>query len=353
MRKLREDPLEEVSMRFPGRGMGWKEFGVALKNEANRDMITDWAGAVTYSGVMALFPFLLFLVALASLVVTPDQAEQIVQQLGTVAPQNVTQILGDRIRAIASDSKTGLLTLGAAVALWSASSGVSEVQRALNIIYGVQEGRPFWKSRGIALFMTLVAGVVALVAGLVAVAAGPIGDAIGGPLGMALAWLRLPVAGLLMMLLWALLYYVLPDVEQKFRFITPGSVLGVIVWVLASWGFSKYVANFGKYDATYGSVGGAIVMLLWMWLSSLVLLLGAEVNAVIEHKSAEGKRAGAKRLSDAGVSGTKTEEVPHGPALAFAQGESAGRAAASARGRALAGLAALVGAALWLRQRRA
>jgi len=341
-------------VRFPGKGMSWRELVVAIAQESTRDMITDWAGAVTYSGVMALFPFLLFLVALASLVITPDQAEQIVQQLGQVAPQNVTQILGDRIRAIASDSKTGLLTIGAVVALWSASSGVAEVQRALNIIYGVQEGRPFWKARGLALLMTLVAGVVALVAGLVAVAAGPIGDAIGGPVGTALTWLRLPVAGLLMMFLWALLYYVLPDVEQDFKFITPGSVMGVVVWVIASWGFSLYVANFGKYDATYGSVGGAIVMLLWMWLSSLVLLAGAEVNAVIEHKSEEGKRAGAKRLADSGASGTKSEEEePVEPADAFARGEAAGRAASAARGRALAGLAALVGAALWLRRREA
>jgi membrane protein len=341
-------------VRFPGNGMGWKEFAVALKQEMARDMVTDWAGAVTYSGLMALFPFVLFLVALASLVITPDQAEQVVQQLGAVAPPNVTQILADRIRAIASDSKTGLLTVGAVVALWSASSGVAEVQRALNIIYGVQEERPFWKARGLALLMTLVAGVIALVAGLVAVVAGPLGAAIGGPVGTVLTWARLPVAGLLMMFLWALLYYVLPDVEQDFKFITPGSVMGVVVWVVASWGFSFYVTNFGSYDATYGSVGGAIVMLLWMWISSLVLLLGAEVNAVIEHKSEEGKRAGAKRLVEAGASGTKTEveaEAPLEPAGAFARGRAAGTAAAAARGRAVAGLAALVGAALWLRRR--
>jgi membrane protein len=320
----------------------------------NRDMVTDWAGAVTYSGVMALFPFLLFLLALASVIITPDQAESIVQQLGQVAPSNVTDILGDRIRAISQDSKTGLLTVGALVALWSASSGVTEVQRALNIIYGVKEGRPFWKARGIAVLMTLVAGVIALVAGVVAVAAGPIGDAIGGPIGTAMAWLRLPVAGLLMMLLWATMYYALPDVEQKFRFITPGSVMGVVLWVIASWGFSKYVANFGSYEATYGSIGGVIVMLLWMWISSLVLLFGAEANAVIEHKSEDGKRAGAKRLSDSGRSGTKTEEVqPTEPAGAFARGLDAGRAEVAARGRAFAGLAALVAGALWLRRREA
>ncbi len=339
-------------MKLPGHGMSWKEFLKLLWAEANRDNVADWAGAVTYSGVMALFPFMLFLVALASVVISPEQAEQIVDQLGQVAPQNVTQIVGDRIRAIASQSQTGLLTVGALVALWSASSGVSEVQRALNIMYGVKEGRPFWKARGIALLMTLVAGALAVVAGLAAVAAAPLASAIPGPLGTAVAWLRLPVAGLIMMLLWALLYYALPDVEQDFRFITPGSVVGVVLWVLASWAFSLYVANFGKYEAVYGSLGGVVVMLLWMYLSSVVLLLGAEVNAVIEHKSPEGKRVGAKSLADRGATGTKTEEEkPVEPAGAFGRGFAAGRSDAAARARAVAGLGALTLGALWLRRR--
>ena len=111
-----------------------------------------------------------------------------------------------------------------------------------------------------------------------------------------------------MMFLWALLYYVLPDVEQEFKFITPGSVVGVLLWVVASWGFGKYVSNFGSYDKTYGSIAGVIVLLFWMWISSLVLLVGAEVNALIEHRSPEGKREGAKSMRnrhhpDAGRSG--------------------------------------------------
>ncbi len=334
--------------------MSWKEFFQALRTEMTRDNLTDWAGAVTYSGVMAVFPFLLFLVALASLVITPEQAEQIVQQLGTVAPGDVTGIVGDRIKSIASESKGGLLTLGALVALWSASSGVSALQRALNIIYGVEEGRPFWKARGIALGMTLVSSALAVVAALVAVASPALGNAIGGTLGTAIVWLRLPVAGLVMMFLWALLFYALPDVEQRFKFITPGSVMGVVVWVVASWGFSLYVSNFGNYDATYGSLGGVIVMLLWMYLSSVVLLLGAESNAVIEHKSDEGKRAGAKRLADAGRTGSKTEELEPGePAGSYGSGLAAGRVEVGAKVRAAVGLAALVGAALWLRKREA
>lgn len=341
-------------MRFPGKGMSWKEFGVAMKEELTRDNLTDWGAAVTYSAIMALFPFILFLIALASVVITPDQAESLVEQLSQVAPQDVTNIVGERIRSIASEGHGGLLGLGALVALWSASSGMSEVQRALNIVYGVKETRPFWKSRGIAVVMTLLASVIAILAALVAIASPALADMVGGPLGTAITWLRLPVAGVLMMFLWAVLYYALPDVEQDFKFITPGSIMGVVVWVIASWGFSLYVANFGKYEATYGSVGGIIVMLLWMWISSVVLLFGAEVNAVIEHKSEEGKRAGAKSMADTGRSGTKTEELgPPDPGLVYSRGFHAGRAFTEARARAVAGLAALVGAALWMRRREA
>jgi membrane protein len=281
--------------------MSWKEFLKGLKDEVSKDGVTDIAASVTYYGALALFPFLLFLVALASLVIQPSDAERLVEQLGTVAPGAVTQILGERIRQLGQDRNTTLLGFGALGAIWAASGGVMALMRALNTAYDVKEGRPFWKVRGIALLMTLVAGALALVAALVAVGTAPLADRIGGPLGLAIGWLRLPLAGLVMMFLWAVLYYVLPDVEQKFKFITPGSVGGVVLWVLASWGFSKYVASFGSYDKTYGALGGVIVLFLWMWISSLVLLVGAEVNALIEHRSREGKREGAKELADSGT----------------------------------------------------
>ncbi len=339
-------------MKLPGGGMGWTEFFKALMKEMERDNVSDAAGAVTYAGILALFPFLLFLVSLASVIITPDQADAIVKQLAQVAPKDVTTIVGDRIRAISSEQKTGLLTFGAIAALWAASSGVMALMRALNTIYGVKEGRPFWKTRGIGLGMTLLTSAIALGAALVAIASPAVGEYIGGPLGTAIVWLRLPVAGVLMMFLWAVLYYVLPDVEQKFKFITPGSVMGVVLWLVASWGFSFYVSHFGSYEATYGSLGGIIVTLLWMWISCLVLLVGAESNAVIEHKSEEGKRAGAKLLADSGASGTKTEaEEPTEPFGSFGQGVAAGRAEATARARAFAGLAALVGGAMWLKKR--
>lgn len=301
-------------MRMPGKGMSWKELFVGLKNELSKDSTTDSAASVTYYGVLALFPFVLFLVSLASLFIQPKDAEQIVQQLSQVAPGPATQILGDRVRQLAQSQNLSLVGFGAIGALWAASGAAMAIIRALNIAYDVNEGRPFWKVRGIALLMTIVSGALALVAAFVAIALGPIGDAIGGPIGATMAWLRLPVAGLMMMFLWALAYYVLPDVQQKFKFITPGSVIGVILWVVASWGFSRYVSSFGSYDKTYGSLGGVIVLLLWMWISSLVLLAGAEVNAFIEHRSPEGKREGAKSLRDTGMTPVATvagkEPVP-------------------------------------------
>jgi membrane protein len=287
-----------------GGGMSVKDFLVSLKNELSKDMLTDWAGAVTYAGVLALFPFLLFLIALASVLITPEQAEQMVQQLGQVAPGEVTEIVGGRIRQLGQEQNTGLLTLGAVGALWAASGGMAALIRALNIAYDVKEGRPFWKVRLVALAMTIVATLLGLVAALVMVASPAIatwiGDRFGSVVETAILWLRFPVAGLVAMLVWALLYYFLPDVQQKFKFITPGSVGGVLLWLLASWAFSLYVSNFGSYDKTYGTLGGVIVLLLWMWISSTVLLLGAEANAILEHRSEEGKRVGAKSLADSG-----------------------------------------------------
>jgi membrane protein len=312
-------------VRLPGSGMSWKEFFVGVKDEISKDGITDLAATVTYYGILALFPFLLFLVAVASLIITPEQAERLVDALSGVAPGPVTQIVGGQLRNLAQQQNVTLVGFGALAAIWAASGGVTAVMRALNVAYDVKEGRPFWKVRGVALLMTLVSGVLSLVAALVAIGAAPLADLVGGPLGLAIGYLRLPAAGLVMMFLWALLYYALPDVEQDFKFITPGSVIGVAIWVLASWGFSKYVANFGSYDKTYGSLGGVIVLLLWMWISSLVLLVGAEVNAFIEHRSPEGKRQGAKSMAQQGMepiatSRPRDEPVPAGAAARSASG---------------------------------
>jgi membrane protein len=341
-------------VRLPGGGMSWKEFFKGLQGEITKDKTTDVAGGLTYYGVLAMFPFILFIVALASVIIAPADAERLVEQLATVAPGAVTEIVGDRIRQLGEQQNVTLLGFGALGAIWAASGGMNALVRALNTAYGVNESRPFWKVRGLAVLMTLVAGALSLVALLVAVASAPLADRIGGPIGFAIGWLRLPVAGALMMFLWALLYWVLPDVEQKkFRFITPGSVVGVLLWVLASWGFSKYVASFGSYDKTYGSLGGVIVLLLWMWISSLVLLLGAEMNALIEHRSEEGKAPGAKRQTDTGQAPVAEARAPERPPAWAASTAAAREAAPKPRLRGVAAIAAGFAAGLLVARRGA
>ncbi len=304
-------------MVLPGKGMGWREFFKTLKNEYTRDKVSDVAGSLTFFWVLAIFPFLLFLVSLASVIIDPSEAHVLIQQLAQVAPREVVSILGDRLLALAASNNVGLLTVGGVGAIWAASGGIVALMSALNTAYGVEEKRPFWKVRGIALLSTLAAAVLSIIAAVVAVATPPLAAKLGGPFPTLVTWLRLPVAGLVMMFLWAVLYYVLPDVKQRFRFITLGSVVGVIIWVLASWGFSVYVANFGSYNVNYGAIGGVIVLLLWMWISAQVILLGAEINAIIEHRSPEGKSPGQKVPEQGGVpvAATKTEVEASGGRL--------------------------------------
>jgi membrane protein len=293
-------------MVLPGRDMPWKEFFRSLGREYTHDRVSDTAGSLTFFAVLAIFPFLLFLVSLASLVIDPAEAEALIEEVGRVAPPAVTSILGERIRALGGDRNLGLLTFSAVGAVWAASGGIDALTRALNIAYGVEESRPWWKARALAIVMTLVTTVIAVVSMLLAIALPPVAEAIGGPLGAALLWLRLPAAGLLMMFLWALLYWALPDVEQKFRLISPGSVVGVLVWLLASWAFSWYVRSFGNYEATYGALGGVIVLLLWMWISSQVVLLGAEINVLLEQRSPEGTKTGTRVARDAGTDAARS-----------------------------------------------
>ena len=272
-------------MLAPANGVTWKQFFLVLKERFIKDKLMDVAGSVTFFGVLALFPFLLFLVTLAGLVLQPQQVEQFIREIGNVAPADATRIIAEQIRDIHKSQSVGLLTVGFVGAIWSASGGVVSLMDALNGLHHVEDRRPFWKTRGLAVLTTFGASAAILIAALVGVAAGPIAHAFGGPVARLVMWLRLPVAGLLIALVWAVLYQILPDVPRRFRLFTPGSVVAVAVWLIASWGFSFYVLHFGEYNKTYGAIGGAVVMLMWMWISAMVLLTGALINAVLEDLS--------------------------------------------------------------------
>lgn len=261
--------------------MPWRDFFARLLKELEHDAVDDVAAAVTFYWVLSLFPFLVFVVGVLSAVVSWETIESIVAQVSRVMPREVTTIVSARLTALKTEPATGVLTLGFLGALWTASAGVAALIPALDHAYDVVETRPYWKRRLLAIAATLGVGVVAVAASVFAIAVPALHRLVGGTLGAVLSWVRFPVAGAFIMVTWALLYMFLPNVKPRFQPVTPGSVVGVLLWVAASWGFSLYVQHFGSYEATYGALGGVIVLLLWMWVSAMALMLGAEINKIL------------------------------------------------------------------------
>lgn len=285
------------------RGVGGFELLKRTVKAFSENDMTTYASALAYRAIFSLFPFLLFLIAMLGVLDLQEFFAWLREQVSLVLPPDALELVNPVIDQM-QHQESGLLSVGILVALWSASIGVRSLMNAMNKAYGVEEGRPAWKLMLLSVLYTIgLAVILLLMAGLMIV--GPqVIEWLASQVGLKdivvilWTWLRWPVVVFLMMLVVAVLYYVTPDVEQEFRFITPGSVLAVIVWIAASMGFGLYVSNFGNYDATYGSIGAVIVLLLFFYISAAVLLFGAEMNAVIEHASQEGKEEGDKRLDD-------------------------------------------------------
>jgi membrane protein len=268
--------------------------------ELGRDDVWGYAAQLAYYFLFSLFPFVIFLTALLPYVPVPDLMDQIMALLAGFVPAEAYAIIRDNVAALLSRPRGGLLSFGIALALWSASSAVAAIGDCLNRAYGVPERRPFWKVRATALVLTIGIAVL-VIASTVLLIFGPelggwLADRLG--VGVAFRWLwsvlRWPVVVLLMMLAAELVYYFAPDVEQRWRWITPGSAIAVLAWILVSTAFGYYVDNFGQYDATYGSIGAVIVLLTWMYLSGFFLLVGGEINAEIDHAAATDAHEGKK-----------------------------------------------------------
>ena len=289
----------------------WKLGGLTLRELARRvwhkmgeDELTDRAAGLAYYFLFALFPALLFLTALIGLLPIPHLMDRLMEYLSTALPPDAASVTQKTLREIVRGAHGGLLSIGVLGALWAASNGMASIITALNAVYGVRETRPFWKYRLVAIGLTLLFSVFILSA-LVLMVFGPkIGETIAGWVGLGwlftLVWnvVSIPVVILLVSLGVALVYYLAPSVKQKFRWVTPGSALAVSLWLVMSAGLRWYVTHFADYNATYGSLGGAILLMLWLYLSGVALLLGAEVNAVIEHAAAERGAADAKAAGE-------------------------------------------------------
>lgn len=262
-------------------------------DEFQSDNLSDWAAALTYYSVLALFPMLIVLVALLGLVGESSTVNALIGSLDRAGLTGVAHSIHDPLTKVVDNKGGAGALLGFALlgSLWSASGYVGAFMRAANAIYDVREGRPFWKRRPLQVVLTF--GMVLLLAlvlfalvltGKLAVA---VGDAVGVGRDAVHVWsiVKWPVLAAVVMTMFAFLYYVAPNVRQpRFRWITPGGIVAVLLWIAASAGFGVYLANIGSYDRTYGALASVVVFLVWLWITNLALLLGAEFDAELERE---------------------------------------------------------------------
>jgi membrane protein len=272
-------------------GRSWSYAFKQAWAEFRRDECTDLAAGLTYYAVLSMFPALLAMISLLGVFGQGESTtDTLLELVGRIGQEDAVDELREPISQMTQTNAAGFaLVFGLLGALWSASAYIGAFGRAMNRIYEVDEGRPFWKLRPLNLAITVVAVLLAALVLLGLVVSGPFAEELGETLGVGdtavTVWnvVKWPVMLLVVVFLVAVLYYATPNVKQpRFRWISVGAGLAIVVWILASLGFGLYVANFGSYNKTYGSLAGVIILLLWLWLTNLALLFGAEVDAEIE-----------------------------------------------------------------------
>jgi len=283
--EVRRDYAPEGAARNPG-------WGATLKRtvtEFREDNLSDWAAALTYYGLLSLFPALIAMVSLIGIFGDPKTTTQSLTEIITeLGPESAAETFSGPIESIVENRGTAgiAFVLGLAVALWSASGYVGAFMRASNVIYETPEGRPFWKLRPLQIAVTLAMIVMMALLAVGLVLTGPVVEAIASPIGLSSTavdvWniAKWPVMAAIFLLLVAVLYYASPNVKLRgFKWVTPGSLVAIVVWIVASAAFALYVANFGSYDKTYGTLGGLVALLIWFWITNIAILFGHQLNA--------------------------------------------------------------------------
>ncbi len=279
-------------------GVTTRQFFSELYQEANEDDIFNGAAVLGFYLTLAIFPAMIFVMAVIPYLPIAHVDQAIMDLLRQALPRSAAEMFATVVDEVTGEQRGGLLSLGFAGALWATSTGMYAVMQQLNITYDVNEKRSFIRARLTAVALSLLFAVLVLGGFSLIVLGGQIQDWLGARYGMGDAlltyfvgfrWLTI-VFGLL--LAFALIYYLAPCVKQRFVFITVGSCVGVTLLVLASGAFAWYTQNFGNYSATYGSIGAVIVLMLWLYIAGLAILIGSEINALIEHHSSEGKEKG-------------------------------------------------------------
>lgn len=283
--RAKPDSLGEV------RKPSWKYVLKKTVREFSDDQCPDLAAALTYFAVLSMFPALIAVFSLLGVIGQGQQAaDAVLGIVDQVAPGSASDTLRGPIEELASSQAAGLaLISGVVLAVWSASGYVGAFSRAMNRVWEIDEGRPFWKLKPAQLAVTLFAIALVVVALVLLIVSGPVAEAVGQAIGIGevglLIWqiAKWPVLAFVVVLFVAVLYYFTPNAKQpKFRWISTGAVIAILVLVIASLGFGIYVANFSNYERTYGSLAGVIIFLLWVWIANLALLFGAEFDAELE-----------------------------------------------------------------------
>jgi membrane protein len=272
------------------KGRSWLGVLKRTVTEYNEDNLSDWAAALTYYGILSMFPALIALVSILGLIGS-SATQPLLDNLSQVAPGPAKEILTTAIQNLQkSQGAAGVIFfVGLGAALWSASGYVAAFMRASNAIYDVEEGRPIWKTLPLRVGMTLVLVVLLAISAVAVVLTGSLAKQVGNVVGVGstavTVWdiAKWPVLLLIVGFMFALLFWASPNAKQPgFRWVSPGGLFAVVVWVIASAAFAFYVANFGSYNKTYGALAGVVVFLMWLWISNIAVLLGAELNAELE-----------------------------------------------------------------------
>jgi membrane protein len=295
--------------------LGWKELFKRAVKEALADNVFDLAAQQAYYFFFALFPALLFVIAVASFFPLQGLIDNVVVMVGRIAPAEVVKILTDSIGGLSKQNSGGILTFAFFVTIWSSSGAMVSIITTLNAAYDVTESRPWWKTRLTAIVLTIGIAVFILVAMFLIVAGPTMAENIASrlQLGPVFKWtwwvLQWPVVFTFVVTAVGLVYYFAPDVEQDWVWITPGAVLATLLWLGISLGLKLYYQLMPNANAAYGTIGGVMVLMLWFYVSGLALLLGAELNAEIEHASPYGKEPGERVPGEKKVVGPRAQRV--------------------------------------------
>lgn len=280
--------------------IGYLVLGTRVYRKVLEGRCPAHAAAIAYYVLFAVFPFLLFLTTVIGHLHIPGLLEHVLRRAERMLPDQIFYLVQDSIRALFSPNKHGLLPLGLLLSLWGASNAVVCFMDAINNLYGVKEGRSFWRVRLTAVLLVIVLTVLFLLSLTLLMFGRRIGHfivqttSLDDPFFIFWKVMLIPMVLVLLTLAVALIYYYAPDVKQQRKWVTPGSLVAVPSWIVASLGFSYYLNSFSSYDRTSGILGAVIALLLWLYISGLVILVGAVINSVLEHASQEGKDPGEK-----------------------------------------------------------